>query len=832
MRAAALLGGPRQAATRRPAAAGRRARIHTPAASSEGDNNGCDGDRRRRGARAAAAAGQPPRPFFSTPVASPAALLSELRAWAHAGRHGAPEAAMALGAPSGAAPALPKRALLSSAASAYGGGNHASHAAPALPPRGPALAGAALARRDAAELDGATARPPLPPSFAGDAERVASGQKRLLGDGSRLDFGCTACGACCRSFADTVLCDPADLWRLGTAPAVAKLAAAAIASSSGVSPPVSPRSPLDLRPSAFRVQLGHFTTAALPPGVSLPGFLAARTGVVAAAAAGGAGYGQHAAAFVSLVRQRCAEEGLPVDDDAARAAAFPLLHVAAEPDAPPLPPPALEGLLPVVFLRSRPAGATDAEVDAGIAEAAAADAADGSAGYDDGSRVSVSDEPVSHGRARPGSPQGSLSYALGWRRGRRPWDAHLQCAWAVPHPHTPPTKPAAAAVAPVPASYGDASNSSSATGSGSGVGGLACSLGPAAMPTACALYPLGDLWSSPAIAQAQPSAADAGPADGSSDSERVHFYSLDHRRCEGVVDAAVGAPSATPASVPAGTVASYRARNDLATRRAGGEWFAALATAVAVVGPDQALAAAVERLEAAAVEAAVEAAAQDDDGVAAASLFLAPVAAATRVAVERDAAAQEAVTAAPGGRRKRLTKTSSAAPAVTVAPEPSHIAASAVQARLTGILYHFSGLDADDDTAACAGSRAPADPPSTMLPQTQTREWAALRRRIEASAVRYVVGVVDASQRLAGLADALDAWTAGARARRRAHGSESEPMASARAVPAKARSAARRGGAPAARTAVARAPPVPPAVLAAAANATAAAIQAELAPLR
>ena len=113
-----------------------------------------------------------------------------------------------------------------------------------------------------------------------------------------------------------------------------------------------------------------------------------------------------------------------------------------------------------------------------------------------------------------------------------------QCPFAVPGPHTPhPGGGTAATTLP----------------------GLRCSLGREGQPLACALYPLGDLWS-------------WAPTPYSPSTDRTHYYTLDAARCEGVSPAA-----------PPRTVAAYRDANGLPARRAAGEWFVTLATAAAVV---------------------------------------------------------------------------------------------------------------------------------------------------------------------------------------------------------------------------------------------------------
>jgi hypothetical protein len=53
---------------------------------------------------------------------------------------------------------------------------------------------------------------------APDVAAVRQGRKRLLATGDdTFAFACTACGQCCRSYADSVTIDPADHWRFGSA---------------------------------------------------------------------------------------------------------------------------------------------------------------------------------------------------------------------------------------------------------------------------------------------------------------------------------------------------------------------------------------------------------------------------------------------------------------------------------------------------------------------------------------------------------------------------------------------------------------------------------------
>lgn len=90
----------------------------------------------------------------------------------------------------------------------------------------------------------------------------------------------------------------------------------------------------------------------------------------------------------------------------------------------------------------------------------------------------------------------------------------------------------------------------SADGSARSPVALECSLGPAAMPYACSLYPLGDFFTS----------------------KSAQFYSLDEAGCEGVGGRAGAAPP------PLRTLGEYRDTNALQQRQAAAEWFRRLAT--------------------------------------------------------------------------------------------------------------------------------------------------------------------------------------------------------------------------------------------------------------
>ena len=89
----------------------------------------------------------------------------------------------------------------------------------------------------------AAERVTFPPHLSEDAGAVVSGRKTLLDVDSKFRFACSGCGACCRSYAETVLVDAADVFLL---PKAARPAA---------------------RPAAFRATTGLFRLAALPPSV-------------------------------------------------------------------------------------------------------------------------------------------------------------------------------------------------------------------------------------------------------------------------------------------------------------------------------------------------------------------------------------------------------------------------------------------------------------------------------------------------------------------------------------------------------------------------------------
>lgn len=96
--------------------------------------------------------------------------------------------------------------------------------------------------------------------------------------------------------------------------------------------------------------------------------------------------------------------------------------------------------------------------------------------------------------------------------------------------------------------------------------GLKCRLGPAHMPTSCALYPLGELYNE--RANTSPNASSSSVAAAASSSSSVApYYTLDVTNCEGTRANSSLYPSA------AHTVSSYAKNNNLPHRREQWEWF-------------------------------------------------------------------------------------------------------------------------------------------------------------------------------------------------------------------------------------------------------------------
>jgi len=130
--------------------------------------------------------------------------------------------------------------------------------------------------------------------------------------------------------------------------------------------------------------------------------------------------------------------------------------------------------------------------------------------------------------------------------------------------------------------------------------GVRCTLSASAMPYACALYPLGELWLSPRSgevaldeADARPVALEAGAASllafatsTVSHEGRTTFYSVDnHTRCEGVASVAHRGDGRAAAAAP--SVADYleAPHRRLRAREIEGLWFRALCVALAARAP-------------------------------------------------------------------------------------------------------------------------------------------------------------------------------------------------------------------------------------------------------
>ena len=131
------------------------------------------------------------------------------------------------------------------------------------------LAANAAAARDAPALlrelrafAAAAPRRAFPSFLPADAAAVARGKKPLLEGASLLNFSCTACGACCRSHADSVLLDPHDIWRMRRAEARLTRPAAAGERGTAPLPPLPPPPPHSAR---FAHALGLFEVAAMRP---------------------------------------------------------------------------------------------------------------------------------------------------------------------------------------------------------------------------------------------------------------------------------------------------------------------------------------------------------------------------------------------------------------------------------------------------------------------------------------------------------------------------------------------------------------------------------------
>jgi hypothetical protein len=100
--------------------------------------------------------------------------------------------------------------------------------------------------------------------------------------------------------------------------------------------------------------------------------------------------------------------------------------------------------------------------------------------------------------------------------------------------------------------------------------GLRCSLGKDNMPTACALYPLGELYNGPAATAAtETGTATGGEGKENTNTNNTQYYTLDVTNCEGTR----ALPTEGLPFNPHTTVAAYAERNGLPQRRIEWEWF-------------------------------------------------------------------------------------------------------------------------------------------------------------------------------------------------------------------------------------------------------------------
>lgn len=116
------------------------------------------------------------------------------------------------------------------------------------------------------ELREALAAVEFPKDFSADCADTLLEKKVAMVAEDKFAFSCTGCGACCRSFSDTVQVDPAD------AAAMSLELARQAGTASGASATIP--SALTLLPTSFKLETGFFSTAALPRGaqaVSLAG---------------------------------------------------------------------------------------------------------------------------------------------------------------------------------------------------------------------------------------------------------------------------------------------------------------------------------------------------------------------------------------------------------------------------------------------------------------------------------------------------------------------------------------------------------------------------------
>lgn len=97
-------------------------------------------------------------------------------------------------------------------------------------------------------------RAPLPAFLPTDTPLILRGRKHLLSKlQSSLNFSCTGCGSCCRSYSSTVLIDPRDVFAMRLPP------------NSGPHSSVSQQ-----HPDHFVHRVGLFTLEALPPNSNPP----------------------------------------------------------------------------------------------------------------------------------------------------------------------------------------------------------------------------------------------------------------------------------------------------------------------------------------------------------------------------------------------------------------------------------------------------------------------------------------------------------------------------------------------------------------------------------
>lgn len=440
----------------------------------------------------------------------------------------------------------------------------------------------------------------FPKDFSADCADVLLEKKVAMEASDKFAFSCTGCGACCRSFSDTVQVDAADAAAMSI-----ELARQTSAASKAAVP-----SALVLKPSAFRQEVGFFSTAALPRGaqaVSLSGqaFLPPQlqalsshlvhvqtfdvtssageagawvdgsdedggTAAAAADAAAGAGPSVFDAAAAGSGAVSRSADGFgaaltpralvraAAEDDVAGSSAGPgqaeqrpcvwTTGWAVGPQPEPLTLGLTGGLAPIIYLQSR-------SVKDALTRSEKVEGQLPSPGRHRRRRASASSAPT-EATTTPAEPESQPVVTIAD-------DADRVCPFAVPGPrHAPPVAARPAATA----GRGRSSSSPSPTSTS----GLRCSLGGSGMPYTCALYPLGDMWARQvqvsrqvqvrglrrALAAADglqddssqvDEAADGLPnetseADKSKAAAEVEqlYYALDHKRCEGVAQVRVG----------------------------------------------------------------------------------------------------------------------------------------------------------------------------------------------------------------------------------------------------------------------------------------------------